>query len=235
MDTGEVDMEDNSEFTLEIDIPEELQHINNNDNSDTPHFDFNGFQQPHLNQDYEYDSDTTIIVDYENNGHDIQLRGSENVSGSEDGSTDNDYFEVDNVPNLDRNTNRNKTLPIYPIDNLNIDILPADEANGWIREQRDSGSSCGPFLSASSTIIDLTNPKPEVFFNHFFDERMWTQIAEATNEYAHSKSRNDEGISIYCSYFYLTSKLEFQHTRNRPHLCSHDTYTFRLLVYNREA
>ena len=59
-----------------------------------------------------------------------------------------------------------------------------DKGEGWIHEDHGSGSSIGPFLSFSSTIIDLTNPTLELFFNELFDERMWTIIAEATNAYA---------------------------------------------------
>ena len=63
----------------------------------------------------------------------------------------------------------------------------------WKREDRDSGSSCGPFLSDSSTIIDLTDTTPELFFNQFFGNRMWTIITEETNANARTKSNTSQG------------------------------------------
>lgn len=101
---------------------------------------------------------------------------------------DDDYYEIEEV-----NNNFHHNLPTYDIDNMDLNVHETDSSKGWIREDNDSGSSCGPFLSSSSTNIDLTNPKPELFFNELFDERMWTIIAEASNEYARSKSRNVEG------------------------------------------
>ena len=68
-----------------------------------------------------------------------------------------------------------------------------DELNEWQYEEIDSGPSSGPFHSKSSCNITDLHGQPELFFNAFFDERMWTIISDATNTYARSKSRTPNG------------------------------------------
>ena len=45
-----------------------------------------------------------------------------------------------------------ENLPHYPIDNKIFEVHESDV--DWKKEDMDSGSSCGQFLSYSSTIID---------------------------------------------------------------------------------
>ena len=77
---------------------------------------------------------------------------------SNDSDNDSDHYEVtiDELETIDN-------LPNYPIDNLHFDVNEKDTLEGWIQEDIDSDSSCGPFLSSASTIIDLTDPVPELF------------------------------------------------------------------------
>ena len=62
-------------------------------------------------------------------------------------------------------TQPRENLPHYPIDNKIFEVHETDV--DWKKEHTDSGSSCGPFSSYSSTIIDLTHPTPELFFNQY--------------------------------------------------------------------
>ena len=65
--------------------------------------------------------------------------------------------------------------------------------NEWEYETIDSGPLTGPFLSKSSSNIRYLHGEPEIFFNSLFDERMWTILADATNNYARSKSQTIHG------------------------------------------
>ena len=107
-----------------------------------------------------------------------EANSSSNSKIDSNSDSDNDYYEISQD-----DANR-EILPQYALDNIQYDLNEKDKGQGWIHEDHDSGSSIGPFLSFSSTIIDLTNPTLELFFNELFDERMWTIIAEATNAYA---------------------------------------------------
>ena len=109
------------------------------------------------------------------------LTESNSSSNSETDSSNDSDNEYDEISQDDDNR---EILPQYPSDNIQYDLNEKDEGKGCICKNHDSGSSVGPFLSFSSTIIDLTNPTPELFFNKLFDERMWTIIADVTNAYA---------------------------------------------------
>ena len=93
--------------------------------------------------------------------------------------------------------NAPENLPQYPIDNKMFDVPEQDILNNWEWKHCDTGSSFGPFITEASTIIDLNDPVPELFFNSLFDNRMWTIITEATNSYAHAKSITPQGIYYF--------------------------------------
>lgn len=116
---------------------------------------------------------------------------------SSDSSSNDDDNDDDGVYEVETDEEQHPNLPGYSIDNKQFPVTPEDRAYGWIRENIDSGASHGPFLTSSSTIIDLTNPTPEHFFYQLFDDRMWTIIAEATNAYAQSKAETPQGILQY--------------------------------------
>ena len=81
-------------------------------------------------------------------------------------------------------------MPQYPIDNKIFDVPEQDILNNWERKDHNTGSSFGPLITEESTIIDLNDPVPELFFNSL---RMWTIITEATNSYACTKSNTPQG------------------------------------------
>ena len=158
---------DEYEFSMEIDIPEEI-----------------------LTQ-YEINQQNSVLwlSDNEQEIDSNETNNSQSESEvSNDSDNDSDHYKVtideqetvDNVPN-------------YPIDNVHFDVNEKDTLEGWIHEDRDSRSSCGPFLMSPSTIIDLTDPVPKLFFNQLFDDKMWTIISNATNNYAQSKANTPEG------------------------------------------
>lgn len=174
---------DEYEFTLDVDIPEEiLQNIQTNVNADID-VDTSIHSNNHNNDNVEYSSDDTVIYN------------ANNTSVDSDPYESDDYYDNDDTWPFEVEVDRNPAddLPQYAIDNKQFEMNNDDVLNGWVRENNDSGSSCGPFLREPSTIIDLTDPVPELFFNELFDRRMWTIICEATNSYAHSKATTPQG------------------------------------------
>ena len=126
-------------------------------------------------------------------GYDFNLR---NASDS-DFSEKNYYYEVSTDSEDD-------DLPSYSINNLEMTIVEGNEdnilvkevedtLNHWCDEMIDSGPSYGPFFGSTYTNIQNPHGKPEVFFESFFDERMWTIIADATNVYARAKRVTEDG------------------------------------------
>ena len=78
-----------------------------------------------------------------------------------------------------------------------FDVPEQDILNNWEWKHRDTGSSFGPFITEASTIIDLNDPVPELFFNSLFDNRIWTTITEAMNSHACTKSITPQGIYYF--------------------------------------
>ena len=139
--------------------------------------------------EYEFSMEIDIpVLSLSDNEQQIDSNETNNSQIDSEMSNESDHYKVtiDEQETVDN-------LPIYPIDNLHFDVNEKDTLEGWIQEDIDSGSCCGPFLSSPSTIIDLTDPVPELFFNQLFDDRMWTIILDATNTYARSKANTLEG------------------------------------------
>ena len=139
--------------------------------------------------EYEFSMEIDIpVLSLSDNKQQIDSNETNNSQIDSEMSNDSDHYEgtIDEQETVDN-------LPIYPIDNLHFDVNEKDTLEGWIWEDIDSGSCCGPFLSSPSTIIDLTDPVPKLFFNQLFDDRMWTIISDATNTYARSKANTPEG------------------------------------------
>ena len=127
-----------------------------------------------------------------NDGNNSTVSTDEN-SDDDDQADDDLHYEVEN----DFQPNAPENLPQYPIDNKMFDVPEQDILNNWEWKHRDTGSSFGPFITEASTVIDLNDPVPELFFNSLFDNRMWTIITEATNSYAHTKSITPQGIYYF--------------------------------------
>ena len=134
--------------------------------------------------EYEFSMEIDIpVLSLSNNEQQIDSNETNNSQidseMSNDSDNDSDHYKVtiDEQETVDN-------LPIYPIDNFHFDVNEKDTLEDWIREDIDSSSCCGPFLSSPSTIIDLTDPVPKLFFNQLSDDQMWTIISDATNNYA---------------------------------------------------
>ena len=78
----------------------------------------------------------------------------------------------------------------YPIRNHSRDIpLQQDTDNGWIRIDNDQIPDQCQFTGNPGLNMNTTSQNPEDFFNNLFDERMYTILAEETNNYARQKIR----------------------------------------------
>ena len=69
-------------------------------------------------------------------------------------------------------------------------VLDQDVENGWKKPEINEIPDHGPFLDTPVPNLDTESRKREDFFNNFFDDRMFTVIADATNEYTHKKIRS---------------------------------------------
>ena len=99
-----------------------------------------------------------------------------------------DYYEVEPAPAPPPHTRRPGETPIQCYDR--DVILEGDIENGWERLEIDEIPDHGPFLVTPGLDLDTESRKPEDFFNNVFDDRMFTVIADATNNYAHKKIRS---------------------------------------------
>ena len=59
--------------------------------------------------------------------------------------------------------------------------------NGWHRVTCDVAPENPQFMDTPGLNFDTNSSEPEVFFNQFFDDRMFTIIAQETNNYAHQQ------------------------------------------------
>ena len=92
----------------------------------------------------------------------------------------NDYYEVQTeLPNTDSNV---QFTPIvnYPRD----EILDCDIEQGWKKIQPDIIPDHCPFTGTQGINMSTDSRLPEDFFNDIFDDRMFTIMAEETNNYA---------------------------------------------------
>ena len=158
---------------LDLDVDNSNIEMNNSDNSS---------QSPPTSSEF---SDPFV------SGYQLE----QNDFSSDD--SDNDFYEIETDSDEEE-------LPTYPLTNFEMTIyqnnMPHllmhevdDELNEWEYETIDSGPLTGPFLSKSSSNITDLHGEPEIFFNSLFDERMWTILADATNNYARCKSQTIHG------------------------------------------
>ena len=163
------------EFGLEIDIPQEILCQSNEDNGST---DLSLNEQNPATESHSNNSPNYTSMESEN-----QSSGYENDPMQDE--LDDDIDNDDEMPYEIVDIQPHENFPHYPIDNKIFEVHETDV--DWEKNNMDSGSSCGPFLSYSSTITDFTNPTPELFFKQLFDNRMWTIRTETTNAYARTK------------------------------------------------
>ena len=106
---------------------------------------------------------------------------------SSDNDEINDYYITDTAspPSL---PNEYETTQIQ---NYSRDtIIQEDVCNGWEKVDQDDKPDYGPFMATCGIKFDTDSCNPEDFFNNLFDNRIFTIIADTTNQYAHGKIRS---------------------------------------------
>ena len=95
-----------------------------------------------------------------------------------------DYYIVED----DNESASSEYIPCinYPNDK----VYPADEKNGWVRLDEDTGPpNIYRFEGSCQNYMDLNEFTPGAVFEEFFEDRMWTILSENTNKYIHAKLR----------------------------------------------
>ena len=94
-----------------------------------------------------------------------------------------DYYEIHT-----ENTNAPENNHFIPIVNYSRDkIVDSDVQEGWERIQPDIIPNHRPFTDNEGLNMSTDSHQPEDFFKEMFDDRMFTIMAEETNNYAHKK------------------------------------------------
>ena len=155
----------------------------------------------HTPPDVESDSHETT----NGNGNGDESDSDQNNSFSEVHEDDSDSEDGDHyiVYQEENNRNENNFLPEIPIVNYAGDVEHEEDfGNGWEWNEKDPGSSCGPFIGNPGLLIQPQSHTPEGFFNLLFDNSMWTLIAQQTNIYARQRIQQLRGI-IFILYICL--------------------------------
>ena len=108
---------------------------------------------------------------------------------SSDNEDTNDYYIIDSPSVTPQDDWYNEVYnEVSPIHNYARDsINPEDSENGWEKIEINQEPDYGPFLDTPGLNLNTDSCNSEDFFNNLFDERMFTIIADATNDYAHGK------------------------------------------------
>ena len=95
------------------------------------------------------------------------------------------YYEVEIEP-----TPPDITDLCTPITNFSRDeVNEGDVVNGWEKIEPDIIPDYGPFTGIQGINMDGNSREPEDFFNNLLEERMFTIMADETNNYARRKIR----------------------------------------------
>ena len=196
MAMGQMEGIDEYDFVFEINIPDEVIQQDTEPNRLSPILNTSIITEERNIQNNTPNQQQSDLENHENstcisNGNNSTVSTYEN--SDDDYLADDDlHYEVENdfQPNVPEN------LPQYPINKM-FDVPEQDILNNWEWKHCDTGSSFGPFITEASTIIDLNDPVPELFFNSLFDNRMWTIITEAMNSYARTESITPQGIYYF--------------------------------------
>lgn len=141
----------------------------------------------HQNEDTDSDSNTIIMEPPE-------------IPSSVDGDSDSNYSDYSDLPYEIEEPNPEPELTAVPIVNYARDeVHPDDSQLGWDRLEKDTGPSYGPFMGTSGLIMDNSDNVPEKYFEAFFEESMWTLLAEQTNHYARQRIKANRGKNIFSS------------------------------------
>ena len=197
MATGQMEGTDEYDFVFEINIPDEVIHQDTEPNQLLPILNTSIINGERNIQKNTPNQQQNVLENHENstcNSNDGNNSTVSTYENSDDDQADDDlHYEVEN----DFQPNAPENLPQYPIDNKMFDVPEQDIQNNWEWKYCNTGSLFRPFITEASTIIDLNDPVPELFFNSLFDNRMWTIITEATNSYTHTNSITPQGIYYF--------------------------------------
>ena len=114
---------------------------------------------------------------------DMELGASE---GSDNAISDEEFI-IEFDPELEREDVLHPQIPMSNYDNDRE--LQEDVECGWKQLLLDNEDAIAPipFMGVSQLNMTHQGRQPEHFFDELFDTRMWEQIAQSTNEYAHKK------------------------------------------------
>ena len=102
-----------------------------------------------------------------------------------DNEDDNDYYQIKT-----HTTNSQNDDDLTPITNyLRDEIIDSDLQEGWEKIEPDIIPDHCPFTDSEGINMSTNFCEPEDFFNDIFEERMFTIMAEETNNYARWKKR----------------------------------------------
>ena len=76
-----------------------------------------------------------------------------------------------------------------------------DFADDWMWVEPDPGASHGPFIGNPGLNIRPDSNRPIDYFRLFFDDAMYTKIANETNEYARQRIRKRRGYYLFIYLF----------------------------------
>ena len=95
-----------------------------------------------------------------------------------------DYYVIEDANKSDSS----KYVPC--VNCANDKVYPEDVKNGWVRLEQDTGPPIfiGLRDPVITTLIQIITPQV-LFFDEFFEGKMWTILSENTNKYVHAKLR----------------------------------------------
>ena len=100
-----------------------------------------------------------------------------------DNEEQNEYYEVETEPTPPDITDLCTPITNYARDQIN----ELDVTNGWERIEPDIIPDHGPFTGIQGINMSGNSRELEDFFNDIFEERMFTIMADETNNYARRK------------------------------------------------
>ena len=139
----------------------------------------------------ESDSDETNSLNDNQNGNGDKSDPDENNSLGEVNEDDSDSKDQEHYMVYQEENNgigNNIHLPQIPIVNYAGDVEHKEDfENGWEWNEKDPGSSCGPFIGQPGLFIEPPSRTPEGFFNLLFNNSMWTLLAQQKNIYVRQR------------------------------------------------
>ena len=123
--------------------------------------------------------------------------GFASMPSSSDNDSEND--QIDYLLESDDDDNQEEVVGEIPqirvlLENYQQDLEQEfDFSNNWMWTEEDPGASYGPFKGNPGLNIQPDSNDPIDFFRLFFEDSMFTRIANETNNYARQRIRNRTG------------------------------------------